>query len=118
MGLKTQRKTKGNYCFPSPLAKIMASISQRVQYEAALLSISFILLGLLFTGFITVFYSGLSVLAKIFVAANVIAGFIFLSSHLITTYQQYLSYLDIMGFLEQKYESAEMQESNNENKEI
>ena len=100
VGSKTPRKTKGNYCFPNFLGKMMASVGQRVQFESSLLSIALILIGILVMTVVTIFGTDLSLFIKIMAGVNGIAAFFFLSSHLITTFQQYQAYLSIMGILE------------------
>jgi len=95
-----KKKEKGNYCFPDFLAKIMKSVSPRIQYEASLLSMTFILIGLFVFGSYLIFFTQLSLFAKILVAVNIVAGFIFLSSFLITTFQQYQIYLAVMGVID------------------
>ena len=99
LNIKKEHKTKGNYCFPNFLGNFMRSISPRVQFEASLLSITLILLGIIILTFATIFGTDLSVFIKIMTAVNCGAAFIFLSSHLITTFQQYQGYLNVMGLL-------------------
>lgn len=96
---KKIKKTKGNYCFPNFLGKAMASVGQRIQFEASLLSMSLILIGLMTMTIVTIFGTDFSLLIKILAGVNGVAAFIFLSSHLITTFQQYQSYLSIVGIL-------------------
>ena len=98
------KKTKGNYCFPNFLGKVMASVGQRVQYESSLISIALILLGLIVMAAVTIFGTDLSVFIKIMTGVNCFAAFIFLSSNLITTFQQYQAYLSIMGIMDIKEE--------------
>lgn len=93
------KKTKGNYCFPNFLGKAMASVGQRVQFESSLLSMMFILIGLMVMTIATIFGTDFSLFIKIMAGVNGVAAFIFLSSHLTTTFQQYRAYLDIMGLL-------------------
>lgn len=94
------KKTKGNYCFPNFLGKVMASVGQRVQFESSLLSITLILIGLMVMTLVTIFGTDFSLFIKIMAGVNGFAAFIFLSSSLITTFQQYQAYLSIMGILE------------------
>ena len=97
---ESTRKSKGNYCFPNILAEGMKNVTQRIQYESSLLSILFILIGLIVLGIYTVFFTEYSLFMKIMIGLNTIAGFVFLSSSLITTYQQYINYLEVMNLLE------------------
>lgn len=94
------RKTKGNYIFPNFLAKLMSKVSQRTQYESELMSLSVILIGIIIMSIFGIFYTNLSLFIKIMTAVNMIAAFVFLSSRLVTSYQQYKSYLEVMGLLE------------------
>ena len=99
---KKKKKSKNNYCFPSPLAKMMEKVDIRTQYEASLLSMSFILVGLfLSTIYMIFFVTGLEGWYKVTLIINLIAGFIFLSSFLITTFQQYKSYMRAKEFQEE-----------------
>lgn len=100
----TTRKTKGNYCFPNFLGKAMAAVGQRIQFESSLLSIALILVGIMAMTLVTIFGTELSLFVKIMAGANGAAAFLFLSSHLITTFQQYQAYLSIMGILEDEEE--------------
>jgi hydrogenase-4 membrane subunit HyfE len=102
------KKGKGNYVFPNILATIMKGVSQRVQYEAEMLAIVFILLGIVFMGIYTTFFTQLPPVVKIFTGVNVAAGFVFLSSRLVTSFQQYQSYLQAIGIIED-YNALEAQ---------
>jgi len=90
------KKTKGTYCFPNIIAKMLKGVSQRTQYESSLMSLTVILLGIMIMTFYTIFYSPLSVFVKVVGAVNMVAAFVFLTSHLAMTYQQYISYLEVV----------------------
>ena len=98
---KKAHKTKGNYCFPNFLGDAMRKVSPRVQFEASLLSMALILIGLLIISFVTIFGTDVSTFIKIMAGVNGAAAFVFLSSHLITTFQQYQGYLNVMGLLKE-----------------
>ena len=102
---KEIKKTKGNYCFPDFLGTAMSKVGQRVQFESSLLSMSFILAGIMIMTIVTVFGTDFSLLIKILTGVNGVAALLFLSSHLITTFQQYQAYLSIMGILENEEDS-------------
>ena len=93
-------KPKGNYIFPRRIARAMIRISQRTQYEATLMSLAVILLGLTLMVIVTIFFTDASAFIKIMAGINGLAGFIFLSSFLVTTFQQYKNYLAVMGVIE------------------
>lgn len=95
------KETKGNYIFPSIMAKAMKSVSQRTQYEAELMSLSFILVGIMVMSFLAVFYTELSFWLKFMTVFNAFAAFILLSSRLITSFQQYQNYLLMVGLIKE-----------------
>ena len=97
---KEIKKTKGNYCFPNFLGKAMSKVGQRVQFESSLLSMTFILIGILIMSTVAIFGTDLSLFVKIMTGVNCGAAFLFLSSHLVTTFQQYQAYLIVMGILD------------------
>lgn len=99
VGMVIERIEKGTYIFPSKIASAMKNISQRTQMEAQMMSMIFIMLGLLFMTIYLPFFTDMSLLLKIGTIVNCLAGFVFLSSYLTMTYQQYVSYLAIMGII-------------------
>lgn len=93
------RNEDGSYIFPNILASSMRKVTQRVQYEAALMSLSIILVSLVSIGIFTIFFTDYSIGAKIMTAINTIALFVFMSSNLVTTYQQYFQYMNCSGII-------------------
>lgn len=87
------------YVYPKKIAKFINNISQRVQYEASILSLTFILLGLLFFLFYIPIATDLSLPLKIGTAFNTFFGIILLGSHLATVMQQYITYLQVVNIL-------------------
>ena len=102
-----------DYVFPQKIADFMSSISQRTQYEAGMLSLVFILFGLIFFAVVLLGFSNISTAMKIGVVVNTGAGLVLLGSHLVTTYQQYKSYKEVMGL----YSKLNIQEVQNGKKE-
>ena len=96
---KREGKEKGNYCFPDFLSKFMQNVSQRTQYEAELMSTSFILIGIWVMGIAMIVVTD-NWLIRITLGANLIAAFILLSSRLVTSFQQYRNYLSMVGIIE------------------
>jgi hypothetical protein len=92
---------QAKYVFPNIMAKAMAKIDMRTQYEASMLSLCFILVGLLTSVVYFVFYLNFATWYKVILVINGLAGFVFLSSHLVTTYQQYKNYMEIVIFQKQ-----------------
>lgn len=98
--MKKDKKTY-NYCIPSPMASFMKKIDDRTQMEASLLSMFFLLIGLLAFGIYFVGFTNFSWIAKIMTGFNTISGFIFLFSYLVTTFQQYQSLMETQAIVGQ-----------------
>ena len=88
-----------DYIFPKKVANAMMKISVRTQLEAGLLSMSFIMVGLVFMIFYVSFYAEFSLTMKIFTIANAVAGIILIGSYLVTTFQQYKNHLNMLELL-------------------
>ena len=87
------------YIFPNFIAKSMSKASPKVQYESSMMGTFLILVSITLT---TVYYVGFQAstwLTKGFILFNAIAGFLMLSSMLVTTYQQYQQYLQAVELL-------------------
>ena len=97
-----QRNETGRYVFPKSVAEFMKGISQRTQYEASMMAMVFIMFGLIFMIIYIPFFTDLSTLMKIGTVVNCLAGFIFIGSWLVTSFQQYTSYLAVMGIIEEE----------------
>ena len=91
MKQKPKDKKSYNYCIPSPMAKFMSMIDDRTQMEASMLSMLFLLIGMMLMGVYTIAFTTFSWWFKGMTTFNVLCGFIFLFSYLITTFQQYQS---------------------------
>ena len=94
-------KTKSNnpkYIFPDFLAKAMSKVDLRTQYEASMLSMSLMSIGLIVSVFYFIFYVQLVLWYKTFLIINLLAGMVFMWSYLVTTYQQYRTYMIAFNF--------------------
>jgi len=112
---KKARKSdsKGNYIFPNYFAKMMEKVDLRTQYEGSLMSLTLLLIGLFITGVYLIIWGEMPLWYKIVLVVNVGAGFLFMSSFLVTTFQQYKAYLNVKKFQESiKEESDKCQEKN------
>ena len=85
-------KTGDNYVFGNFLGNFLSNIDQQTQYEASLMSMACILLGLI-AMLIYVPFSDFNLFFKILMMVNSAAGFIFISSYLATALQQYKAYM-------------------------
>ena len=86
------------YIFPDFLAGIMSKIDLRTQYEASMLSMTLMSMGLVITIAYLLIYVHFPVWYKVVLVINGIAGLIFMWSYLVTTYQQYKNYMEAVNF--------------------
>lgn len=91
-------KEKYRYVFPNVLAKGMAKVSMRTQMESSMLSQFLLLIGLTAMVIYILFSRQTTGFYKFMVVFNLLAGWLLISSYLVTTYQQYTSYSEAMGF--------------------
>lgn len=92
-----EEKVKNKYIFPDFLALAMSKVSMRTQLESSLMSEFLLMCGMILMGIYTIFYSQQGLFFKVGIALNLFFGFLFMSSYLVTTFQQYQNYLETMG---------------------
>lgn len=97
--MKTKKpKEKHRYVFPNVLAKAMSNVNMRTQMEASMLSQFLLVIGLTIMVVYMIFSREMTGFYKFMVIFNLLCGWLLISSYLVTTYQQYVSYADAMGF--------------------
>jgi uncharacterized membrane protein YagU involved in acid resistance len=89
---------KNSYIFPNILAEVMSKVDMRTQLEASMMSMALMMVGLILSIIYAFIYIDLALWYKIVLVINAIAGLIFMSSFLVTTYQQYLNYMEAYEF--------------------
>lgn len=94
---KDNNKEKLSFVFPNLMAKFMKKVDMRTQQEASLLSMSLIMVGLILMTIYILIYGEMGLFYKCLVVFNLLCAFIFISSFLVTTYQQYISYMEMAG---------------------
>jgi Ca2+/Na+ antiporter len=99
--IEKKEKLKHKYIFPDALAKVMSKIDQRTQYEASMMSMTLILIGMIITIVYFILYFDFRIWYKIVLAINGLAGIVFMWSFLVTQFQQYRSYMQIKEFQEE-----------------
>jgi hypothetical protein len=104
---------KHKYIFPNFLAEFMSKVDMRTQYEASMMSMTLIMIGLIVSGFYLWIYTSFALWYKIFLVINALAGVVFLSSFVITTYQQYITYMKALEFQKQMKGGNENAKENN-----
>lgn len=96
--MKTDNKKEPlSFVFPNIMAKVMKKIDMRSQLEASLLSMTMIIIGMFLMAVYLLFFGNLTIVYKCLILFNLFCAFIFISSFLVTTYQQYLSYMIMAG---------------------
>lgn len=96
---------KHTYFFPNFVGRAMARVDMRTQLEASMVSMTLILIGLILTTVYILFFVAFPLWYKITVVINLLAGFGFITSNLVTTFQQYQSYLSAVEFQAQLKDS-------------
>ena len=102
--LSTQKKPKEKYSFifPNIVAKTMKNVPMRTQLESSMISMSLIMCSLTLMVFYLLFFGEGTWPYRILLLVNLFAGFLFISSFLLTTFQQYQSHMLMMGYDPQK----------------
>jgi hypothetical protein len=101
--LQNRKKDTGekySYAFPDPMAKFMKLVDQRTQYESALLSMFFMMIGMIIFTIYLVAFTTFSWWFKGLMAFNSFWGVVLMLSFLITNYQQYTNYMMIQEEIE------------------
>ena len=93
----SKEKEKLKFVFPNVLAKFMKKVEMRTQMESSLLSMSLIMCGMTLMAIYLIFFGQMGWVYKGLILLNLTAAFIFISSFLVTTYQQYISYMEMAG---------------------
>jgi hypothetical protein len=60
-------ESKHKYIFPNFLAKMMANVDQKTQYESGMLSSALVLLGIIMTSIMMIFFMEFSLMYKILI---------------------------------------------------
>jgi len=107
--LTEEPKEKNTYIFPSKLAKMMNKVDLRVQLEASMLSLTFLMVGMILYSIYLAIYGGMNIWMKVFIIFNSICGMILMSTYLITNFQQYKNFMDTMG-IDSEHEKKKIKE--------
>ena len=100
-----KQKEKHSYVFPDLMAKFMRKVDMRTQMESSMLSMTMIMIGMMIMVTYLFFFTEGSIFYKGIIIFNLVCGFLFISSFLVTTYQQYISYMDMMGIDSSKHKA-------------
>jgi len=97
-----EEKPKANYFFGDILGKAMSKVDLRTQLEAGMMSMAFMLIGLIVTSIYIALYVSFPLWYKIFLIINLLAGLVLFISNLITQFQQYQNYMEVVSFTQQQ----------------
>ena len=89
---------KPSYIFPDFLGDFMSKIDTRVQLEASMMSMTLMMCGLVISGIYVTLYIDFPLWYKIVLVINILAGLLFMSSFLVTSFQQYRNYMEVQSF--------------------
>jgi hypothetical protein len=93
-----EKKKVHGYIFGDILGGAMSKVPLQVQFEAGMMSMSLMMIGLTITTFYLAFYLNVVLWYKIFLIINCIAGLVFFWSNLLTQFQQYQNYMEVQEF--------------------
>lgn len=89
---KFRSREEYQYCFPGSLARLMKKIPLETQYEGSLLGNFLIMISILLTTSYYAFFIDGTLMFKIFVIFNAVAGEVMLFFSMVSTYGQYVAY--------------------------
>ena len=92
-----KEKEKLSFVFPNIMAKFMKSVPMETQMSSSMASMGMIMCGMILMATYLIFFGGISWVYRGLILLNLGAAFIFISSFLVTTYQQYVSYMEMAG---------------------
>ncbi len=102
------------YAFPDAMARMMKKVDMRTQLESGLLSMFFILCGMIAFDIYIIFFMGVSWWFKGLALFNSFWGCVFLLTSLIGQYQSYVTYLQTIESLNSEQLSGSILKVNNE----
>lgn len=108
----TKEKEKLKFIFPNIMAKMMKNIDMRAQLESSMISMFMIMIGMTLTVIYTTFFVEMAITYKCLLIFNLFCAFIFISSFLVTTYQQYISYMTMAGIDPDKHRKEILKRGN------
>jgi hypothetical protein len=91
--LRDRKKDKSDdFIFSSKVANTMKAIDIATQYEASILSLFCLMIGILLFVIYVIFLAPYNLITKIFIAFNSICGVVLMGSMLVTNYQQLMAH--------------------------
>jgi Ca2+/Na+ antiporter len=92
-------KTDDDFIFSPKIANTMKAVSIETQYEASILSIFCLMVGMLLFVIYVIFIAPYNWIMKVFIAFNSICGIVLIGSMLVTNYQQLMAHKESIKML-------------------
>lgn len=89
---KKERLNSDDFIFSPKVADNLKKVDMGIQYETSIISVFFLIVGLLLFCIYTIFFTPYALIMKIFITFNSFFAMLMMGSMLITNYQQYISY--------------------------
>jgi hypothetical protein len=105
---------KVEFLLPDNLANKVKEVDIGIQYESSVVAMSFLLVGILAFNIYSIFFSDVGLAMKIFITFNSLCGFILLSSMLVTSYQQLMSYRSAISMVSAARQMQNENETDNQ----
>ncbi len=109
---KKKEKEKLKFIFPNMMAKMMKNVDMRTQMESSIMSMFMILVGMCLMTIYLIFFGDMGIVYKCLILFNLCCAFLFISSFLVTTYQQYVSYMEMAGIDPNKHREEILKRGN------
>ena len=110
--MKTKKKEKLKFIFPNMMARMMKNVDMRSQMEASMMSMFMIMVGMCLMTIYLIIYGEMGFVYKGLILFNLCCAFLFISSFLVTTYQQYISYMETAGIDPSKHREEILKRGN------
>lgn len=107
-----KEKEKLSYIFPNMMAKMMKNVTMQTQLEASMMSMFMIMVGMVLMTIYLIIYGDMGFVYKGLILFNLCCAFLFISSFLVTTYQQYISYMEMAGIDPDKHKQEILKRGN------
>lgn len=95
------KSEENSYVLPDGMAKIMKIIDMRTQYEASIMAMFFMMIGMIAFTIYILFFADLSGFMKFFIVFNSFWGMVFMGASLVTNFQSYNYYMQSQKAIEQ-----------------
>lgn len=93
------KRVENSFIFPDKLSEKMKKVDLGIQYESSVVSVAFLIIGIVAFNIYLFFFTQTSWGIKIFMVFNSLCGLVLMSSMLVTYYQQLVAYRESTKFI-------------------